>query len=84
MQYRVSHLSLLLSLRAISTWRFEIGAMLAEPLPRANKPASVDRGKMWEGVRQVSRIVSCLADMELSSAKGKRIWHSNARVWMIK
>jgi hypothetical protein len=55
--------------------------MLAEPLPGANTPASVDRGKTWEGVRQVSRIVSCPADMELSSAKGRRIWHSNARVW---
>jgi len=44
--------------------------MFAEPLPGANTPVSVDRGKTWEGVRQVSRIVSCPADMELSSAKG--------------
>jgi hypothetical protein len=76
----VSHLLLLLSLRAFSARRFEVRVMLAEPLPGANTPASVDGGKTWEGVRQVSRIVSCPADMELSSAKGRRIWHSNARV----
>jgi hypothetical protein len=46
-----------------------------------NTPASADRGKIWEGVRQVLRIVNCPTDMELSSAKGRRIWHSNARVW---